>query len=75
MISRQSELLVGFPNHIGTDSRILNEKSCKNCTIPTVCDKTVANAIYSASIDEADTVGCFQLYQKTVIPNTFMNPI
>ena len=72
MISRQSELLVGFPNHIGTDSRILNEKSCKNCTIPTVCDKTVANAIYLASVYQADTVGCFLLYQETGVPNTFM---
>ena len=41
-----------------------------------MCNKAVVNAIYSASVNEADTVGCFLLYQETVVPNTFMiNPV
>jgi len=58
--------------YIGTGFRILNEKSSKNCIIPTVCDEAVANAIYLASVYQADTVGCFLLYQETGVPNTFM---
>ena len=58
--------------YIGTGFRILNEKSFNNCIKPTVCDEAVAKAIYSASVDEADTVGCFLLSQKTVITNSFM---
>ena len=56
--------------YIGTGFRILNEKSFNNCIKSTVCDKAVANAIYSASVDEANTVDCFLLNQETVVPNT-----
>ena len=69
-------MVVWLSSYIGTGSRILNKKSSSNCIIPQVCDAAVANAIYSASVDEADTVACFLLYQETVVPNTFMmNPV